>query len=49
MRRNSIQLGRRHEWLVYVVSAAVFVTGAAWAGLHFPVAPPDEFGIASPA
>jgi hypothetical protein len=49
MRRNSIQLSRRHEWFAYAVSAAVFVTGAAWAWLHYVAAPPNEFGVTSPA
>jgi hypothetical protein len=48
MRRNSIQLSRRHEWFAYVVSASVFGTGAAWAAFHYLSAPPNEFGGASP-
>jgi cation transport ATPase len=49
MRSNSIRLSRRHEWFAYVVCAAVFGTGAAWAWLHyFPLAP-NEFGAPSPA
>ena len=49
MRRNSIQLSRRHEWFAYAVSAAVFITGAAWAWLHYLAAPPNEFGVTGPA
>lgn len=49
MRRNSIQLSRRHEWFVYAVSAVVFGTGAAWAWLHYLAAPPNEFGATNPA
>ena len=48
-RRNSIRLSRRHEWFAYAVSAAVFITGTAWAWLHYLAAPPNEFGVASPA
>lgn len=49
MRRNSITLSRRHEWFAYLVSFAVFGTGAAWAFCHFFARPPNEFGVASPA
>lgn len=49
MRRNSITLSRRHEWFAYLVSFAVFGTGAAWAFFHFFAQPPNEFGVASPA
>lgn len=48
MRRNSIQLSRRHEWFAYGVSACVFATGAVWAWLHYLAAPPNEFGAANP-
>ncbi len=47
MRRNSIQLSRRHEWFAYGVSAASFGTGAAWAWLHYLVDAPNEFGAPS--
>lgn len=46
MRRNSVRLSRRHEWFVYAVAAAVFFTGAAWAAVHYLLAPPNDFGIA---
>ncbi|HMJ05834.1 MAG TPA: hypothetical protein VK474_06215 [Chthoniobacterales bacterium] len=49
MRRNSITLSRRHEWFAYLVSFAVFGTGAVWAFLHFLALPPNDFGSASPA
>ncbi len=49
MRRSSIRLSRRHEWIVYLVSAAVFGTGAGWAALHYLAASPNEFGAATPA
>lgn len=47
MRRNSIQLSRRHEWFAYVVSAGIFGTGAAWAWLHYLANSPSEFGAPS--
>jgi cation transport ATPase len=34
MRHSVIRLSRRHEWTVYLVVAAVFLTGAVWAWLH---------------
>ncbi len=49
MRRNSIQLSRRHEWFAGLASGAVFATGAAWAWLHYFAALPNEFGGSSPA
>ncbi|MGI8889532.1 MAG: hypothetical protein ACR2G0_01955 [Chthoniobacterales bacterium] len=49
MRRNSIQLSRRHEWVVYGVSALVFATGSVWAWLHYFGMTPGEFGEVSPA
>jgi len=48
MRRSVIRLSRRHEWFAYAVSAAVFLTGAAWAWLHY-FAVPDKFGSTNPA
>jgi hypothetical protein len=47
MRRNSVQLSRRHEWFAYTVAAAVFLTGAGWAWLHYLALPPGEFGSSS--
>jgi magnesium-transporting ATPase (P-type) len=49
MRRGSIELSRRHEWCVYVVVAAVFLTGAAWAMFHYGAGSPNEFGPSSSA
>lgn len=48
MRRSSIQLSCRHEWFAYVASASVFASGAAWAAIHYLIAPPNEFSTASP-
>jgi len=48
MRRSVTRLSRRHEWFAYAVSAAVFLTGAAWAWLHY-FAVPDKFGSTNPA
>ena len=35
MRRSVIKLSRRHEWTIYLIVALVFVSGAAWAWLHY--------------
>ena len=48
-RTNSIRLSRRHEWFAYVTSALVFLTGAAWAWLHYLRVSPNEFGGRNPA
>ncbi|MGH7935868.1 MAG: DUF4405 domain-containing protein [Chthoniobacterales bacterium] len=48
-RTNSIRLSRRHEWFAYATSALVFVSGAAWAWLHYFAASTNEFGGTSPA
>jgi cytochrome b561 len=42
--RNGISLSRRHEWLVYVILALVFISGAAWAWLHHFARRAGEFG-----
>ena len=50
MRRSVIKLSRRHEWAVYGIIALVFLSGAAWAWLHFFVRSVSEFGeSANPA
>jgi cation transport ATPase len=49
MRRNSIQLSRRHEWLVYGIVGSLFLSGAAWAWLHYLARSPSEFGGGNPA
>jgi hypothetical protein len=45
MRQNAVRLSRPHEWLVYMISALVFVSGAAWAWLHYLRQSPGEFGV----
>jgi hypothetical protein len=49
MRHSVIRLSRRHEWFAYGVSAAVFLTGAAWAWLHYCSSRANQFGTANPA
>lgn len=46
MRRSVIRLSRRHEWTVYLVVTAVFITGVAWIWLHYFVRGSVEFGNA---
>lgn len=42
--RNGIRLSRRHEWSVYAILALVFISGAAWAWLHYFAQRAGEFG-----
>ena len=49
MRHSVIRLSRRHEWFAYLVSAAVFLTGAAWAWLRYLGKPPNDLGASNPA
>lgn len=44
MRRNTFQLSRRHKLALYAGTGLVFITGAAWAGLHWFAAVEGEFG-----
>ena len=48
-RANSIRLSRRHEWFAYATIALVFVSGTAWAWLHYFAASPNDLGGTSPA
>lgn len=44
MRRNALQLSRRHKGALYTVTAIVFLTGAIWAWLHYFARHESEFG-----
>ena len=44
MRRNAFQLSRRHKAALYLITAAVFLTGVAWAWLHAFAHATGEFG-----
>ena len=44
MRKSSIKLGRRHKIWLYSTLIVVFLTGVAWAGLHYFVRREGEFG-----
>lgn len=46
MRRNAFQLSRRHKLALYVVTAAIFLSGAVWTGLHWFARVEGEFGPA---
>lgn len=46
MRRNAFQLSRRHKAVLYAVTAAVFLSGVAWEGLHRFWLVEGEFGPA---
>jgi uncharacterized membrane protein len=45
MKPNAIRLSRPHEWSVYIIFALVFLSGAAWAGLHYLRQNSGEFGV----
>ena len=45
MKPNAIRLSRPHEWSVYIIFALVFVSGAAWAWLHYLRRDATEFGV----
>jgi cation transport ATPase len=45
MKQNAVRLSRPHEWSVYVIFALVFVSGAAWAWLHYLKKDASEFGV----
>jgi hypothetical protein len=44
MRRNSLQLSRRHRSLLYLSILVLFLTGVAWAWLHYFHRIEGEFG-----
>lgn len=44
MRRNAFQLSRRHKAALYVITAAVFLSGVGWAWLHHFFRTEGEFG-----
>ena len=44
MRRNAIQLSRRHRLVLYVSTLALLATGAVWAWLHYFHRIEGEFG-----
>jgi len=45
MKQNAVRLSRPHEWSVYLIFALVFVSGAAWAWLHYLKRDASEFGV----
>lgn len=47
MRRNALQLSRRHKAALYFFTLLVLATGLAWWGLDRWAAVPDEFGGAA--
>lgn len=50
MRRNSSKLSRRHKTWLASVTSLLFVSGAAWAWLHYFARSAGEFGeVANPA
>jgi hypothetical protein len=42
MKRRGLQLSRRHRWILYAASLALFISGVAWAGANHL----DEAGAA---
>ena len=44
MRRNAIQLSRRHKAVLYLSTLAIFASGAAWGWLHYFAVKQGEFG-----
>jgi cation transport ATPase len=44
MRRNALQLSRWHKLTLYAATAAVFLSGAVWAWLHWFARIEGEFG-----
>ena len=44
MRYNSFQLSRRHRSLLYASTLALFLTGVAWAWLHYLLRTNGDFG-----
>jgi hypothetical protein len=45
MKQNAVRLSRPHEWSIYLIFALVFVSGAAWAWLHYVRRDASEFGV----
>lgn len=49
MRRNSAKLSTRHKIWLYTITLVVYITGAAWAWLHYLIRPVDDLASHSAA